>query len=159
MSVRRSPWEIWRDGFLWSGPSFMVAGAAGAVAAVIVERGSVWIALLMFAPVYLTYLTYNVFLKRLEEETRHGEETTRLHQEAIAALLQARRAERALADEKERLQQGHEDFESVGWAVLEVSRNQTGLRVIQAAVFLSCIPVVVALYQMSHDVWSWMSGA
>jgi len=103
MSVRRSPWEIWRDGFLWSGPSFMVAGAAGAVAAVIVERGSVWIALLMFAPVYLTYLTYNVFLKRLEEETRHGEETTRLHQEAIAALLQARRAERALADEKERL--------------------------------------------------------
>src|SRR5206468_7990586 len=27
MSVRRPAWEIWRDGFLWSGPSFMVAGA------------------------------------------------------------------------------------------------------------------------------------
>jgi PAS domain S-box-containing protein len=103
LSVRQSPWVIWRDGFLWSGPSFMVAGGAGAVAAVVVERGGVWTALLMFAPVYLTYRTYDVFLKRLEEQKRHVEETTRLHAEAVDALLQARTAEQALAAEKERL--------------------------------------------------------
>jgi hypothetical protein len=55
MSTRRPAWEVWRDGFLWSSPSFMVAGAAGAVAAIVVERGGVWTALLMLAPVYLTY--------------------------------------------------------------------------------------------------------
>ena len=103
MSMRQSAWEIWRDGFLWSGPSFMVAGTAGAIAAILVERSGVWTALLMFAPVYLTYRTYDVFLKRLDDQKRHIEETTRLHQEAVDALLQARRAEQALAEEKERL--------------------------------------------------------
>jgi len=103
MSARLSAWNVWRDGFLWSGPAFMVAGAAGALAAVVVERGGVWVALLMFAPVYLTYRTYGVFLKRLEDERRHLDQTTRLHDEAVDALTQARRAEQALAEEKERL--------------------------------------------------------
>ena len=103
MSVRQSVWEIWRDNFLWSAPSFMVAGAAGAGAAIVVERGGVWTGLLMFAPVYLTYRTYHVFLKRFEEQQHHIIETTRLHEDALAALLQARRAEQALAEEKERL--------------------------------------------------------
>jgi PAS domain S-box-containing protein len=110
MSARQSTWEIWRDGFLWSGPSFMVAGAAGAFAAVLVERGGVWVALLMLAPVYLTYRTYDVYLKRLEEQKRHVEEqkqhleeTTRLHQEALDSLLKACMAEQALSEEKELL--------------------------------------------------------
>ena len=47
------------------------------------ERGGVWIAVLMLAPVYLTYRTYDVFLERLEEQKRHVEETTRLHDEAV----------------------------------------------------------------------------
>jgi PAS domain S-box-containing protein len=44
-----------------------------------------------------------VFLGRLADQKRHVEETQALHREAIEALAQARRAERALADEKERL--------------------------------------------------------
>jgi two-component system cell cycle sensor histidine kinase/response regulator CckA len=55
------------------------------------------------APVYLTYRTYHIVSKRLEDQKRHVEETTRLHEEAVDALLQARRAEHALAEEKERL--------------------------------------------------------
>src|SRR5437667_322987 len=69
MSMRQSAWEIWRDGFLWSGPSFMVAGTAGAIAAILVERSGVWTALVMFVPVYLTYRTYDVLLKRLHDQT------------------------------------------------------------------------------------------
>ena len=57
----------------------------------------------MLAPVYLTYRTYQVFLGRIEDQRRHVEETQKLHSETVEALLQARRAERALADEKERL--------------------------------------------------------
>ena len=44
--------------FSWSGASFMVAGAAGAAAAVVIARGEHWTAVLMIAPVYLTYKTY-----------------------------------------------------------------------------------------------------
>jgi PAS domain S-box-containing protein len=103
LSARRRPWTVWHDNFLWSGPSFMVASAAGAIAAVVVKRGDIWLSILMLAPVYLTYRSYQLFLGRIEDEQRHAEETRRLHGEAIEALSLARRAERALADEKERL--------------------------------------------------------
>jgi PAS domain S-box-containing protein len=103
LSTRQNAWKVWNESFLWSGPSFMVAGAAGAIGAVVIERGDHWMAILMLAPVYLTYRTYQVFLGRIEDQRRHVEETQRLHAETIEALLQARRAERALADEKERL--------------------------------------------------------
>jgi PAS domain S-box-containing protein len=103
LSTQQSAWRIWRDDLLWSGPSFMVAGSAGAVGAVIVERENQWLAILMVAPVYLTYRTYKVFLGRVEDARRHVAETQKLHSEAVEALMLARRAEHALAHEKERL--------------------------------------------------------
>ena len=102
-STRQNAWRVWHDTFLWSAPSFMVAGAAGATAALIVARDSHWTAVLMLAPVYLAYRTYQVFLGRIEDQRRHAEESERLHAEAVDALLQARRAEQALAAETERL--------------------------------------------------------
>ena len=95
--------KVWRDDFLWSGVSFMVASTAGAGAAVVIQRGDQWKAVLMLAPVYLTYRTYELFVKRLEDQTRYLAETRRMHEETVEALLMARQAERALADEKERL--------------------------------------------------------
>jgi PAS domain S-box-containing protein len=103
LSTRQRPWRVWYDNFLWSAPSFMVAGAAGALAALVIDRSNPWLAILMIAPVYLSYRSYQVFLGRIEDERRHAEETQKLHSETIEALLQARRAEEALADEKERL--------------------------------------------------------
>jgi PAS domain S-box-containing protein len=103
LSSGRSPWRIWRDDFLWAGPSFMVAGTAGAIGAVIIARENHWLAILVAAPIYLTYRTYQVFLGRIEDERAHLVETQKLHGEAVEALLQARRAEQALAHEKERL--------------------------------------------------------
>ncbi len=99
----RSWWKVWRDDFLWSGASFMVAGTAGAAAAVVIARLEHWKAALMLAPVYLTYRTYQVFVGRLEDQKRHTAETQRLHKETIEALMLARHAEHALAQEKERL--------------------------------------------------------
>jgi signal transduction histidine kinase len=71
LSTGRSPWRVWREDFLWSSTSFMVAGGAGAVAAVIIDRGEHWKALLMLAPLYLIYRTYQLFVARLEEQKRH----------------------------------------------------------------------------------------
>jgi PAS domain S-box-containing protein len=102
-STRQNAWRVWHDTFLWSAPSFMVAGTAGATSALIVARDNHWTAVLMLAPVYLAYRTYQMFLGRIEDQRRHAEESERLHAEALDALLQARRAEQALAAETERL--------------------------------------------------------
>jgi PAS domain S-box-containing protein len=103
LSTRQRMWPIWRDNFLWSAPSFIVAGFAGALAAIVVTHGDYWLAVLLVAPVYLTYRTYRVFLGRIEDEQRHAAQTRGLHRDALDALSQAQTAERALAAEKERL--------------------------------------------------------
>ena len=91
----RSFFTVWRDDFLWSGASFMVAGSAGAMAAVVVARGEHWKSVLLIAPVYLTYRTYEVFVGRLADQARHMGEMRQLHQGTVEALAQARQAEYA----------------------------------------------------------------
>jgi signal transduction histidine kinase/CheY-like chemotaxis protein len=103
LSSSRTWWQVWHDEFLWIAPSFMVAGSAGALAAVVIQRGRTWEALLLLAPVYLTYRTYRIFVGRFDDQRRHVEETQRLHNETLEALRQALNAEHALAQEKERL--------------------------------------------------------
>jgi signal transduction histidine kinase/ActR/RegA family two-component response regulator len=103
LSTNRRIASVWRDDFLWTGVTFMVAGSAGAMAAVVIDRGQQWIAVLLLAPIYLTYRTYQLFVGRLEDQRRHMGEMRRMHQETVEALSQAHRAEGALAEEKERL--------------------------------------------------------
>jgi signal transduction histidine kinase/ActR/RegA family two-component response regulator len=118
-STGRTVWNTWRQDFLWSGASFMFAGSAGALAAVVVARGDHWRAVLLVAPIYLTYRTYELFVGRLEDQRRHAREIQRLHQETLQALRQARDAEQALAGEKERLAAALADMTR-----LEESRKQ-----------------------------------
>jgi signal transduction histidine kinase/ActR/RegA family two-component response regulator len=103
LSTGRRAVDVWHDDFLWSGVTFMVAGTAGAMAAVVIDRGDHWVAVLLLAPIYLAYRSYELFAGRLSDQQRHMAEMQRMHQETIAALGQAHLAERALADEKERL--------------------------------------------------------
>jgi signal transduction histidine kinase/ActR/RegA family two-component response regulator len=119
LSTGRTWWQVWRQEFLWTASSFMVAGSAGALAAIVIQRGEHWLALLMIAPVYLTYRTYHIVVGRLEDQKRHVAETQELHAEALGALQQALTAERALADEKERLAVALADMTR-----LEDARNQ-----------------------------------
>jgi signal transduction histidine kinase/ActR/RegA family two-component response regulator len=84
LSTNRSVWRVWHDDFLWSGTSFIVAGTAGAIAAVVIDRGEQWLAVLMLAPVYMTFRSYQVFISRLE-------------------LLERERAARASAEQANRL--------------------------------------------------------
>ena len=90
LSSARSAWRVWRDEFLWSAASFMVAGSAGAIAAVVIQRNNQWKAMLLVAPIYLTYRTYQVFIGRLEDQKRH--------QERLAAALEETQAARASAE-------------------------------------------------------------
>ncbi len=114
LSTGRTAWKVWHDDFLLSGVSFMVAGSAGAAAALVIQGGDYWKAALMLAPVYLTYRTYRLFVRRLEDEktvtsgvlavlSRRVTEAHRLRLDAVEGLLEARETERALAAEKARL--------------------------------------------------------
>jgi signal transduction histidine kinase/ActR/RegA family two-component response regulator len=89
LSTGRSPWSVWREEFSWSAASFMVAGSAGGLAAVVIARGAQWQAILLVAPIYLTYRTYRVFVGRLQEERRHNAEmeaANRLKDQFLATL-------------------------------------------------------------------------
>ncbi len=103
LSTHRTVADVWRNDFLWSGVTFMVAGTAGAAAALVIANGYHWIAILTLAPLYLTYRTYELFIGRLEDKERHMGEMGRMHERTVDALSQAHEAEWALAAEKERL--------------------------------------------------------
>jgi signal transduction histidine kinase/ActR/RegA family two-component response regulator len=95
--------DVWQHDFLFSAVTVMVAGTAGAMAAIVIERGHHWVAALLVAPLYITYRTYQSFVVRLEDRERHMNVMRRMHQDTADALLHAHRAEQALAAEKERL--------------------------------------------------------
>jgi signal transduction histidine kinase/ActR/RegA family two-component response regulator len=92
LSTGREVWAVWRDDFLWSSTSFMVAGTAGAGAAILINRGEQWIAVLMLAPIYLIYRMYRLVAGRLEllERERiaraNAEEANRLKDQFLATV-------------------------------------------------------------------------
>src|SRR5215213_1562824 len=93
LSTGQGVMKVWRDDFFWSAASFMVAGTAGAIAAIIVARGDHWSALLMLAPVHLTYRTYGLFMERLEDQRRHERELAGEKQRLTLALVDMARLE------------------------------------------------------------------
>jgi signal transduction histidine kinase/CheY-like chemotaxis protein len=123
LSSNRRFAETWGRDFLLSAANFMVAGSAGALTAMVVQRGDHWIAVVVLAPIYLTYRSYELFAGRLEYQKRHTEAMRRLNRKTMAALEQAQSAERALAGEKERLAVALAEMTQ-----LEESRNQLLLR-------------------------------
>ena len=54
-----------------------------------VEHAGYWVAPLTFAPLYLTYRTYKVYMGRIEDEQRHVQQTSDLHLATIEALARA----------------------------------------------------------------------
>ncbi len=79
----------WQTNFLWSAPSYFVGAGTAAVAAMLVTRTGYWFAPLGFAPIYLTYRTYKVYMGRIEDEQRHVQQTSDLHLATIEALARA----------------------------------------------------------------------
>jgi diguanylate cyclase (GGDEF)-like protein/putative nucleotidyltransferase with HDIG domain len=79
----------WRQNFLWSAPSYFVGAAVALGAAWALENSGIWIAILLAAPLYLTYYTYKVYLGRIDDERRHVSEMADLHLATIEALALA----------------------------------------------------------------------
>ena len=89
LSTRQRIDTVWHANFLWSAPSYFVGAGVAALAAAVVERAGYWLAPLTFAPLYLTYRTYKVYMGRIEDEQRHVQQTSDLHLATIEALARA----------------------------------------------------------------------
>src|SRR5262245_25054046 len=81
--------STWRTEFVPATPSYFVGAGTAALAAMLVRRTDYWFAPLAFAPIYLTYRTYKVYLGRIEGEQRHVQQTSDLHLATIEALARA----------------------------------------------------------------------
>src|SRR3954469_19932410 len=79
----------WHTNFLGSAPSYFVGAGTAALAAWVVVHTGYWLAPLTFAPLYLTYRTYKVYMGRIEDEQRHVQQTSDLHLATIEALARA----------------------------------------------------------------------
>jgi diguanylate cyclase (GGDEF)-like protein/putative nucleotidyltransferase with HDIG domain len=79
----------WRQNFLWSAPSYFVGAGSAALAVWVISKAGYWMAPLTFAPIYLTYRTYKVYMGRIEDEQRHVQQTSDLHLATIEALARA----------------------------------------------------------------------
>ena len=89
LATRQPFVSVWNQNFLWSAPSYFVGAGAAAIATWGVENSGLYLALLMSAPLYGTYLAYRVYLGRIDDERRHVEEMADLHLATIEALALA----------------------------------------------------------------------
>jgi len=89
LSTRTKIFTTWNNNFLWSAPSYFVGAGSAAIAAWLVTHAGYWVAPLTFAPLYLTYRTYKVYMGRIEDEQRHVQRTSDLHLATIEALARA----------------------------------------------------------------------
>jgi diguanylate cyclase (GGDEF)-like protein/putative nucleotidyltransferase with HDIG domain len=90
LSQRQSVPAVWQTNFLWSAPSYFVGALTAQASATFVQHSSYWWLLpLFFAPLYLTYRTYKVYMGRIEDQQRHVQQTSDLHLATIEALARA----------------------------------------------------------------------
>src|SRR5581483_118732 len=89
LSSRQSIPKTWHNNFLWSAPGYFIGAGTAALASLLVGYAGYWIAPFTFAPLYLTYRTYKVYLGRVEDEQRHVKQTSDLHLATIEALARA----------------------------------------------------------------------
>jgi diguanylate cyclase (GGDEF)-like protein/putative nucleotidyltransferase with HDIG domain len=101
LSTRQTIVRVWNENFLWSAPSYFVGAGAAAVSTWMkISLEAHWLAVLIMAPLYLTYRTYKVYLGRIDDEQRHVREMADLHLATIEALALA-------IDAKDQTSQSH----------------------------------------------------
>jgi len=88
LATRQNVFTTWHNNFLWSAPSYFVGAGTAALASFAVARAGYWLPL-TFAPIYLTYRTYKVYMGRIEDEQRHVQQTSDLHLATVEALARA----------------------------------------------------------------------
>jgi PAS domain S-box-containing protein len=95
--------SVWHRDFFWTAPGYFLSAAAAGAISLALQFGQIWTIPIAALPLYLTYKTYSLYLRRLEDQQRHAQELATLHNAALEALERATTSERALAAEKAQL--------------------------------------------------------
>jgi putative nucleotidyltransferase with HDIG domain len=89
LAERKNLWEVWNEGFLWTGSHHLV-GAGVAAVFHMGNRYLGWEAAVLTLPVvYFVYRSYSLHLGRLDVARKHASELGGLHWRAIEALALA----------------------------------------------------------------------
>jgi diguanylate cyclase (GGDEF)-like protein/putative nucleotidyltransferase with HDIG domain len=88
-ATRTSMWPLWRDQFLWSAPVCFIGAMVGSVGAYLVANSYSGAAILGLPPLYLVYLSYKTYLRRVTDQQQHLEEVSALHLASVEALARA----------------------------------------------------------------------
>ena len=88
--ARREPlFRTWHENFLWTAPACFMGAGVAVLAVRVIMTTHLWLALLVAAPLYLTYRSYQIYLGRLEDHQRHLNEISELHLASVEALARA----------------------------------------------------------------------
>ncbi|MBI4474640.1 MAG: HD domain-containing protein, partial [Acidobacteria bacterium] len=131
MTNRKSIFRLWHDNFLYTAPSFFIAGLLAAVAMRLVSAVHP-VALIIVVPIlYLSYYSYRVYLRSLEEEKKHAEEMAALYSSTLSTLVLA-------IDAKDRNTHGHiQRVQKYSRAIAEAMKlDETEIEAIATAALL-----------------------
>jgi diguanylate cyclase (GGDEF)-like protein/putative nucleotidyltransferase with HDIG domain len=85
----RTFFSFWRDGYLWTGMTFLAAACASALIYGSLTTFGFLYVLLGVPIIAATYATYRVFFERVNEKTREADALSRLHLATVEALATA----------------------------------------------------------------------
>src|SRR5262245_10955285 len=89
LSARKSMFRLWHDNFLYTAPSFFVAGLLAYFAARLATRFPATVLMIIVPILYICYYSYRVYLKSLENEKKHAGEMAELFNSTLSTLALA----------------------------------------------------------------------
>jgi len=89
LTENSSIWTVWRKGYFWSFPHYLVGAAAAGFFQMAMERLG-WQTAMLIAPVVLViYRSYSAHVGRLEDARLHAEESAGMHFRTVESLALA----------------------------------------------------------------------
>jgi diguanylate cyclase (GGDEF)-like protein/putative nucleotidyltransferase with HDIG domain len=89
LSGKKSIFRIWHDNFLYTGPSFFIAGLLAWLVAHFAGSMRATVLLIVVPILYLCYYSYYVYLRSLENEKKHASEMSDLFNSTLSTLALA----------------------------------------------------------------------
>jgi diguanylate cyclase (GGDEF)-like protein/putative nucleotidyltransferase with HDIG domain len=89
LSGRKSMFRLWHDNFLYTAPSFFLAGILAFVVLQLMQSFPAPVLLVVVPILYLSYYSYRVYLRSLENEKKHSAEMADLFNSTLSTLALA----------------------------------------------------------------------
>ncbi len=89
LSDRRSLRKTWQECYFWSLPYYLLGAALASLISFLNVRVGWQASIIVLPLVYLIYRSYQLYLGRLEDQTKHAQEMASLHLRTIEALALA----------------------------------------------------------------------